>query len=128
MKNFNWIFGVVLAIVSILTIMANYFNVVTLFVTIVDAMLSVSFGFIAMLQVYHYQSLQNHNPGKFWLIYSTCGGVVLIGVCYASIFNLVSKRFAVSTMIGLTSILIPIFGVLIGDIARVLTKSESSAI
>lgn len=129
MRKFNLFVGIALAILSVLTILANYFNVIPVIITGTTVALSALCGLIAMLQVYYWvEYLEDYNPGRFWSIYSAIGGVICIVVLNAMGFHLVTEKFGASALYGLTGTLFPIIGLFIGDIGRVLFRSEKPVV
>ena len=129
MKKFNKTLGIILAILSIISFVANYFNVMDLPVTVVCFAFSVFVGFVAMMQVYHYQEWATDcNPGMFWFVYSATSGILLIGLVYATGFELIENQLAISIMTGFSPTLVPVIGIFVGDLGRIIIKSEPSVI
>lgn len=128
MKKFNKKIGASLIIMSILSIVANYFDVLSTATTVISVILSAFVGFIVMMQTYHYQEHQEHNPAKFWFIFSVISGIVLVCMFYAVGLKLISNQIAQSLATGLFPLLIPAIGIFLGDVGRVVLKDEPSVI
>ena len=128
MKKINKKLGTVLAIVSIISCVANYFNVMVLPMVVASFAFSVFVSFVAMMQVYHYENWHCNNPGIFWFAYSAISGVILISVFYAVGFELIENHLAISILTGISPTLAPVMGVFLGDCGRVLIKTQPSVI
>lgn len=128
MKKFNKKLGIALAIVSVISCVANYFNVMTLPITVVSFAFSAFVGFVAMMQVYRYEDWHYDNPGLFWFVYSAISGVVLISIFYAVGFELIENHLAVSILTGFSPTLAPVMGIFFGDCGRALIKSQPSVV
>lgn len=128
MEKFDKIFGVALLIMSILSCVANYFNVLATPAIVVNLVLVGLIVIVAVMGTYNYQPYHNHNPGKFWLIFCTVNGVILVGAFYALGCGLISQKCSLSIMVGPALSLIPYAGVLLGDCGRILFKHENSVI
>ena len=127
MKKVNVKFGVALAIMSLLTMVAFYFEVLSAVMLTISICLSAFISFIAMMNVYHYNGY-GYNTGKFWFAYSAVGGVIIVALIYASGMHLISDHLTLPLIMGLFPVLIPVIGIFLGDCGRVLFKAESSAI
>ena len=127
MKQFNKKLGIALVIVSILSVTANYFSILVNPALAVSSFVGFLAGIVTMIQVYHYQPSQDHEPGWFWLAFSTVYGIVLVAVFYATGTNLMKEHLALSLMNGLSPALLPIIGVFFGDVGRILIKGEAPA-
>ena len=129
MKNFNKMLGIILAILSLISCAANYFYAMDLPVTVVCFGFSVFVGFVAMMQVYHYQEWSTDcNPGIFWFLYSATSGILLIGLVYVTGFQLIENHLATSILTGFSPTLVPVIGIFVGDLGRIIIKSEPSVI
>ena len=127
MESIDKNLGITLAIVSILSCVANYFNVFA------NPVLGINFvlgGFVmalAMMETYHYRKYDTHNPSWFWFIFSAVIGVILIATLCATSLKLIDNHLGLSIM-GLSSGLLPCLGVFFGNIGRLIFKGESSVI
>ena len=128
MKKSNKKFAIALAIVCVISCIANYFNVMVLPVIVASFVLSAFVGFIAMMQVYHYEEWHSDNPGSFWFVYSAVSGVVLISILYAVCLELVDNHLAISILTGLSPTLTPVMGIFLGNCGRILIKAQPSTI
>ena len=127
MEKVNVKFGVALAIMSLLTVVAFYFELATNLVFTISMGLSLFIAFAAMMGTYHYCGY-GYSTGRFWLWYSAVGGVIIVALIYASGMHLISDHLALPLIMGLFPVLIPVIGIFLGDCGRVLFKAESSAI
>ena len=128
MEKINKKLGIALAIVSVISCVANYFNVLILPAIVASFAFSAFVGFVAMMQVYHYEDWNSDNPGLFWFVYSAISGVVLIFVFYMVGFGLIEDNLAISILTGLSPTLAPIMGVFLGDCGRIIIKAQPSVI
>jgi uncharacterized membrane-anchored protein len=128
MENINKKLGIILGFLSIISCIANYFNVLVLPATLASFVFSAFVGFIAMMQVYHYENWHDNNPGMFWFAYSAVSGVFLISVFYAVGFELISDQSTISILTGFSPTLLPTMGIFFGDIGRILFKGKPSVI
>ena len=126
MEKINKIFGFVLIIIGILSILANYYNVYPTIAVVV----SMSFGgvlcIVSILQTYHYH--HDHNPGLWWFVFSAIDALILVAAFYAYGLEMMSEKLAISIMTGLAPLMLPVIGTFIGDVGRIIIKSEPSAI
>ena len=129
MKKINKKLAIALAIVCMISCVANYFSLMVLPIVAVSFVFSAFVGFVAMMQVYTYQSWAwDHNPGRFWFIYSAIIGVILISVFYAVGFGLIENHLGISVLTGLSPALAPVVGVFLGDCGRILFKTQPSVV
>ena len=128
MEKINKKLGIALAIVSVISCVANYFNVLILLAIVASFAFSAFVGFVAMMQVYHYEDWHCDNPGLFWFVYSAISGVVLISVFYMVGFELIEHHLAISILMGLSPTLAPVMGVFLGDCGRIIIKAQPSVI
>lgn len=68
MKNFDKTLGIILAIVSILSCVANYFNVLTTLLLVTDFIVGIFATALSMMETYHHQPYFNRNSGWFWFL------------------------------------------------------------
>ena len=127
MKKVNVKFGVALAIMSLLTVIAFYFEVATNLMFTISMGLSVFIAFAAMMGTYHYCGY-GYSTGRFWFWYSSGGGGIIVASIYALGMHLLSEHLANSLLMGLFPSIIPVIGVFLGDCGRVIFKAEPSAI
>ena len=128
MEKINKKLGTPLIIMSLVCVVANYFNVLAMLAFAVNLVVGCLVGVVAMMEVYHYQVCQGHEPGWFWLVFSAIFGVILVATFYATGANLMNEHLSLSLMTGLSPALLPVIGVFFGDIGRILFKSEASVI
>lgn len=128
MTKFNFLTAISLAVVSMLAVVANYFNVFAVPTLWVNVTLSVIVSIFAFLQVWYYSEFEDQNPLRFWLGYSTIIGMIIIGVLFASGSNAIQENLGVSMLTGLTPGLFPIMGVVFGNYGRVVFEKETSLI
>ena len=128
MKKFNKRLAIALAALCAIACAASYFNVLALPAALANFVFSAFVGFIAMMQVYHYENWHDKNPGIFWFVYSAVSGVFLISVFYAVGFELIMEHPAISILTGFSPTLTPVIGVFLGDCGRILVKAQPSVI
>ena len=128
MRKIDKILGIALMIVSILSCVTIYFNVLTTPVLVIGFVVGIFVMAIAMMGTYHYQSYYNENSSWFWLVYSAAFGVILVGNFYATGIGLIKERLGLSLSVGLSYAILPVLGVFFGDIGRILLKGEPSVI
>ena len=128
MKKIDKKLGIALAILSVISCVANYFNVFANPVLVTNFILGVLAMTLAMMETYHYREYYSQNSSWFWFIYSVVFGVVLIANFYATGLEWVNKQFGLSLMMGLWPTILPVLGVFFGDIGRILFKGEPTVI
>ena len=122
MKKFNKIVGSFLVIVSIVSCIASYFNVLLL--SAITLTLAIFVCAIAMVQEYYYGSDNEYDPGVFWIIYSVIGILVGATVKCAIKLEILEDTFSQPLMMGVLIMVMPMFGVFFGMIGRMLFKSS----
>ena len=127
MENSNWKLGAVLVILSILTYLANYFDVLAVPAIVVSVSLSVFIGCVAMVQTFCYIDNEsfNDNPGTFWFIYSSVNGVIMVCVIYALGMHMINEQLSLALLYGISPTLIPSIGVFLGDCGRIIVGRPS---
>jgi CDP-diglyceride synthetase len=128
MVNSNWKFGIALVILSILTYLANYLDMLAVPAIVVNIGLSVFIGCVAMVQTLRYNDsdeLSIYNPATFWLIYSSVNGVILVCVISALYKHLIDEQLSLALLYGISPMLIPSMGVLLGDHGRIIVGKKS---
>ena len=128
MKKIDKILGITLAIVSILSCVANYFGMLATPLLVAGFVMGVFVSAIAMVETYHYQEYDNQNSSWFWFIFSAAFGVILVMNFYATGIGIANERLGLAIMMGLWPTIMPILGVFFGDIGRILFKGEPSVI
>ena len=128
MKNFDKTLGIILAIVSILSCVANYFNVLTTLLLVTDFIVGIFATALSMMETYQHQPYFNRNSGWFWFLYSVSFAIILVGIFYATGLELLSEDLGLSLMMGLSPTILPTLGIFFGDIGRILFKGEPSVI
>ena len=128
MRKIDKILGIALMIVSILSCITIYFNVLTTPVLVIGFVVGIFVIAIAMMETYHHQPYYNENSSWFWLVYSAAFGVILVGNFYATGIGLINERLGLSLSVGLSYAILPVLGVFFGDIGRILFKGEPSVI
>ena len=78
MKKANYWFSGVLWIISILTAIATYFNIVATPTLIVGICCSLFVGFVAMMQSYHYEEWHEDNPRTFWAFHAGIAAAIIV--------------------------------------------------
>lgn len=120
--------GIALAIMSILTMIATYSDILATPVIAVNIILGALISLLIMLKVYHYRGFGEENSGRFWFAYSAVCGVVMIAVIYATGTHLISNHLSLSLISGLFPTILPIIGIFFSNIGRILIKNEPSVI
>ena len=120
--------GIALAIMSFISSITVYFDVMTVLTIAVSVILAALISILAMLQVYHHQEFGNQNSGIFWMCYSAIAGVIMIAIIYSTGLNLISDHLSLSLLSGMFPTILPAIGVLLGDIGRILFQGKSSTI
>jgi len=129
MKKINKKLGIILAISGILSGISNYFDVLATPILVASLLIAIFVAFIAMMQVYHYQAWSTDcNPGTFWLVYSALGGAFFVFAFYAMGVKLISQSLSIAITMGILPILVPAIGLFLGNVGRILIKSEPSVI
>lgn len=127
MKKIDKKLGIALAIVSILSCVANCSGVLSTPLAIIGFIVGIFSMTLAMMETYHWE-YYNQNSSWFWFIYSAVFWVVLIANFYATGLEWVNKQFGLSLMMGLYPTILPVLGIFFGDIGRILFKAEPSVI
>ena len=127
MRKIDKILGIALMIVSILSCVANYFNVLATPLIVAGAIVGIFAMTLAMMETYHHQSYYNENSSWFWLVYSATLGAILVGNFYSTGIGLINERLGLS-LLGLSYGILPVLGVFFGNIGRILFKGEPSVI
>lgn len=128
MRKVNRILAIVLAVICMVSCAGNYFSILAMPCIVVSFIFSVFIAFMAMMQVLNYQGCENHNPGLFWFVYSAVSGVALIVLFYGAGFKLIDEQFSTSLIIGLAPMILPILGVFVGDLGRILFNGDPSIV
>ncbi len=129
MEKFNRNLGITLAILSILSCVANMFNMLGLPAIIASFAFSALVGCIAMIQTYHHdENLLCDNHISFWIFYSVISGIIMFIVSCVGRFGWIENHIATSIIFGLIPTLMPIVGVFFGNFGRILFKGEPSVI
>ena len=124
MRKFNFLTAISLAVVSVLAVVADYFNVFAVPTFWVNVALSVIVGIFAFLQVWYYSVFEDHNSLMFWLGHSAIIGMIIVGVLFASGSNAIQENLTVSMVTGLAPNLFPVMGAAFGFYGRVVFKKE----
>ena len=127
MKKTDVKFAGALTIMSLLTFAAFFFGIAATVVLTISVCLTAFIAFVAMMCTYHYCGY-GYSSGQFWFVYSAIGGVIIIASIYASGMQLVSDHLALSLVMGLFPVIVPVIGVFLGDCGRVIFKAEPSAV
>ena len=128
MKKVDKNLGISLAIVSILSCVANYYEILAIPALVISFILGVLAMTLAMMEAYHYQEYYNQNSSWFWLLYSVAFGIILTANFYATNLGLINEQLRSSIRIGLYPMILPVIGIFFGDIGRILFKGEPSVI
>ena len=128
--NKKW--GMILAVLCIISCVTNMFNMLSLPVGLPAIVMSFAFSafvaFIAMMQTYQHEDRHCNSHTRFWLIYSAVSGIIVIVAFCAYGFNLIENHISASIMIGLIPALMPIIGVFFGNFGRVFLKGKPAAV
>ena len=127
MKKANYWFGVGLAIVSILTVLATYFNVAANTALIVGLCCAVFVAFVSMMQTYHYEDWHEYDPRKFWMWYVAIAVVIIVTFFFGAGVKIFDQEVALPMVYGGVIAGIPGFGVFLGFVWKTL-RSECFAI
>ena len=127
MKKTNNKFAATLCILSLLSVAAIYFEFAATVVMVIALGFSAFISFIAMMCVYHYNGY-DFNVGQFWFAYSAVCGVIINAAIFAHGTHIMGEHVALSIILGLIPSILPIIGIFIGDVGRILIKAEPSAI
>lgn len=122
----NW-FGATLAIVSLLTIAAVYFNIAAMAIMGMGWCFAAFVGFVAMMQTYHHKNFCDYNPSTFWFWFSLTVVVILFVSFVLSTGRFINQELGIAIVKGGLISLTPMFGLFLGECGRIL-KNESSTI
>ena len=128
MRKIDKILGIALMIVSILSCVTIYFNVLTTPVLVIGFVVGIFVIAIAMMETYHHQPYYNENSSWFWLVYSAAFGVILVMNFFATGIGLINQQLGLALMMGLCPTMLPTLGVFFGNIGRILFKGKPSVI
>ena len=128
MEKINKKLGFALAIMSILSCVANYSNILATPTFVVSFILGILAMTLAMIEAYHYQEYYNQNTSWFWLLYSVAFGIILTANFYVTNVGLINEQIRSSVRIGLYPMILPLIGIFFGDTGRILFKGEPSVI
>ena len=127
MKKTNNKFAAALCIMSLLSVAAIYFEFAATVVMVIALGFSAFISFVAMMCVYHYNGY-DFNVGQYWFAYSAVCGVIINAAIFAHGTHIMGEHVAISIILGLIPSILPIIGIFIGDVGRILIKAEPSAI
>lgn len=106
---------------SILVGIAIYFDTLVIPAIVVGAAASVIVGFIVMMQVYNYEEWGwDYNPSLYWSCFAGVAAVILLGIFIAAGFNVMSKQLLPTMVAEACPFIVPVLGVFLGNIGRVL--------
>jgi hypothetical protein len=127
MERTNLKFAGALSILSLVTMAAFFFEIAATVVLSISIFFAGFIAFIAMMSTYHYCGY-GYNSGRFWFVYSTVGGAIIIASIYGTGMQLINDHLAQSLMVGLFPTIVPVIGIFLGDCGRIIIKAEPSAI
>lgn len=122
MEEFNKIIGFTLATASIILCIADYYSIIATPIRLVTLGIALLTCANTMMQVYHYESYQEYNPAKFWLIYCIPWGIILIFILYGIRAEIINERLSISILMGLCPSLFPTIGLFLGYCCKILFK------
>ena len=121
MKKRARIMLLVIVVVSILMGTAIGFDTLVIPAIVVGAAASVIVGFIVMMQVYNYEEWGwDYNPSLYWSCFAGVAAVILLGIFIAAGFNVMSKQLLPTMVAEACPFIVPVLGVFLGNIGRVL--------
>ena len=115
----NKMLGCILILLSILCVLANYYDILRIPAIILGLLAAIAIAVVVCKRVYEYRSRFMGSDHKiWWLTFTSIAAFILVIVFYGLGFDLITVKLAKSLLIGLAPMLIPILGVGIGLIIR----------
>ena len=108
---------------SILVGIAIYFDTLVIPAIVVGATVSVIVGFIVMMQVYNYDDEDwgwDYKPALYWSCIAVIAAVILLGDFIAAECDVINKKYLLTMVAELCPFIVPLLGVFLGNIGRVL--------
>jgi len=128
MENFDKKFGIALVVMSTLSCFANVFDTMPTPLMVANFVLGIFALVLTMMKTYHYQSYYNQNSSWFWFTFSAVTGVILVAIIYGTGLEVINQRVGFALISGLFPMMLPVLGIFIGDVGRILLRGETSAI
>lgn len=117
-KKFNIILVCILALAMIIMVACGYFNYLSNVAMVFHLIAACSIAGIAILEVYKYQDILNHNPFKFWGWTAAIAGVFLVAMSTLGVSELLPDRLNKFLFMGFAGFIAPLLGSCIGWITR----------
>lgn len=115
-KKLNLALVSILTVFSLATVLCGYFNWQANLSLILGCIISLSISGIAMLEVYHYQELVDHNPFLFWFIVTFIAGVMFVLSLWLS--KVLPNGLTELLLLGFAFFVTPFLGCCVGWCAR----------
>ena len=128
MRKFNFIFGVVLLIVGILTSFAWFSNVLPNAALIANNIIACIAIVSVTVQNYYYREWHGSNLILFWSIWSITAAVIALSAFYIEGFGILDQRLLRAIITSLKPSIAPILGILLGMMGKLIQEVRYSTI
>lgn len=128
MRKFNFIFGVVLLIVGILTSFAWFSNVLPNAALIANNIIACIAIVSITVQNYYYREWHGSNLILFWSIWSITAAVIALSAFYIEGFGILDQRLLMAIITSLKPSIAPIIGIFLGMMGKLIQEVRYSTI